>query len=68
MQVDILNCRSETLENYNVVEKTILDLADNMAAAASSFSSHGYDAFIQARDNFKEVLHSLVSTEEPKVH
>jgi hypothetical protein len=45
-------------------EKTILDLADNMAAAASSFSSHGYDAFIQARDNFKDVLHNLVSEEE----
>ena len=47
-------------------EKTVLDLADNMAAAASSFSSHGYDAFIQARDTFKEVLHKLVSEEETK--
>ena len=41
-------------------EKNLLELADSMAAAASSFSAHGYDAFIQARDSFKEALHTIL--------
>lgn len=41
-------------------EKTLLELADSMAAAASSFNAHGYDTFIQARDTFKEFLHTVI--------
>ena len=37
-------------------EEVLMYLADNMAAAAASFSSHGYDQFIQARDSFKNAL------------
>ena len=43
--------------NEQIQESTILELADNMAAAASTFNSHGYDTFIQSRETFKEVLH-----------
>lgn len=38
------------------LEKYILELADNMAAAASMFNAHGYDTFILARDQLKKVL------------
>lgn len=44
--------------------QTLMSLADNMAAAASSFSSHGYDSFITARDVFKETVNTLVEIEE----
>ena len=44
-------------EQNQIDESTILNLADNMAAAASTFNSHGYDTFIQSRETFKEVLH-----------
>lgn len=37
-------------------EKRIMELADNMAAAASSFNSHGYDTFINAREELKTAL------------
>lgn len=42
-------------------EKELLSLADNMAAAAASFSAHGYDAFITAREVFKQAVHDAVS-------
>jgi hypothetical protein len=32
-------------------------LADNMAAGAANFNSHGYDIFLQARDEFMKALH-----------
>lgn len=38
----------------------MMALADNMAAAAASFSSHGYDQFISARDEFKSALKELL--------
>jgi hypothetical protein len=38
-------------------EREILQLADSMAAAATSFNSHGYEVFIQAREDFKTGLH-----------
>lgn len=43
-----------------VVEKTILELADSMAAAATTFNSHGYDMFIQARNNLIDCVHDLL--------
>lgn len=30
----------------------LMELADNMAAAATTFNSHGYDSFISAREQF----------------
>lgn len=42
-------------------EKDLLSLADNMASAAASFSSHGYDSFIYAREELKRMIHTTVS-------
>lgn len=42
-------------------EQELLSLADNMAAAAASFSSHGYDSFICAREVLKQAINALVS-------
>jgi hypothetical protein len=43
-----------TNADFNAMgEDYIVSLADSMAAAASSFNSHGYDQFIMARDSFK---------------
>ena len=38
-------------------EQQILEAADTMAAAATTFSGYGYDVFIRARDTFREVVH-----------
>lgn len=37
----------------------IIELADMMASAATTFNAHGYDNFIQARDEFKKAIESL---------
>lgn len=42
------------------IQQNILRLADNMAAAAVGFSSHGYDVFISAREEFRDFVHSNV--------
>lgn len=43
------------VETYHrqITEETLMQLADDMAAAAVSFSSHGYDQFIRAREAFQ---------------
>lgn len=41
------------------IQKELLRQADNMAAAASSFTSHGYDNFIHARDEFIDTIKHL---------
>ena len=41
-------------------EHTLMYLADSMASAATSFSAHGYDTFIQARETFKDTLHKIL--------
>jgi hypothetical protein len=41
-------------------ELTLMYLADSMASAATSFSAHGYDSFIQAREQFKDTLHKIL--------
>jgi hypothetical protein len=41
-----------TIEPNELTEQALLKLADSMAAAASHFSSHGYEEFIEARDQF----------------
>ena len=40
-------------------EEILLALADDMASAATSFNSQGYDIFIQSRERLKEYVHSL---------
>jgi len=43
-----------TLEQENQSE--LLKLADDMAAAAVSFNSHGYDSFLRARAALKTYI------------
>lgn len=52
----------------NLVSQDIMEAADTMAAAATSFSSHGYEIFIQARESFKCKLQMLTisPTEAPR--
>jgi hypothetical protein len=47
-------------------ELTLMYLADSMASAATSFSAHGYDSFIQAREQFKDTLHKILT--DTKMH
>ena len=44
------------IKKIDYTEKRILELADNMAAAASMFNAHGYDTFINAREELKIAL------------
>lgn len=37
----------------------LLQMADNMAAAATTFNSHGYDSFISAREEFKKYINNI---------
>ena len=56
-------------ENQIITEDVIIKLADDMAAAAASFSSHGYDTFIQARESFlssTRLLFKIESTERTR--
>ncbi len=41
-------------------EREILMLADNMAAAAASFSAHGYDQFIRSRNELIDGIRKIV--------
>lgn len=40
-------------------ENVLMSLADDMAAAATTFNSHGYEVFINSRESFKSALHEL---------
>lgn len=51
----------------NQSPETLLRLADDMAAAAATFSSHGYDNFIQARAKLQAVLAQLFERMTPLV-
>lgn len=42
------------------IQEKLMNMADNMAAAAASFSSHGYDAFIGAREAFKSTVEEAI--------
>lgn len=55
----MLDNLKDQLEQTELKERELLSLADNMASAAASFSSHGYDSFICARDILKQAIHSL---------
>lgn len=46
--------------NIQEAEEMLLNLADNMAAAATSFNSHGYSIFIDARQIYKDTLHDVL--------
>ena len=50
----------------NDIQQNIIRLADNMAAAAVGFSSHGYDVFISAREEFKEFVSSNIRIQDSK--
>lgn len=44
---------------YQKTADHILAMADTMAAAASMFNSHGYDVFINSRQNLIDTLKEL---------
>lgn len=44
-------------------EQYLLSLADNMASAATTFNSHGYEIFLQARSQFIKELHEVLQPE-----
>ena len=46
-------------EDEILSEERLLAMADGMASAAVSFNSHGYDQFIQAREELKSAFHKL---------
>ena len=45
------------------IQERIMKMADNMAAAATTFNSHGYEMFIQAREELKHYLEKEVESE-----
>ena len=45
--------------HFEEVKEEIMNKADNMAAAAVMFGSHGYDSFIHSREEFKTTLKEL---------
>lgn len=48
--------------NQITKEKThLLELADSMAAAATSFNSHGYTLFIEARDRYVQEVEEFLN-------
>lgn len=50
-------------------EIELLNLADNMASAATTFNAHGYEIFLQARERLKEAIREAVNqTEHQKQH
>jgi hypothetical protein len=44
------------------MKERIMKMADNMAAAATTFNSHGYEVFIQAREDLKHCIEEEVKT------
>lgn len=54
-----------TNDGQEVNEEILLALADDMAAAATSFNSQGYDVFIQSRERLKTYIHSLFVERSP---
>lgn len=63
LTIRILEYTRERLTTDVEVHKLAKALAC-LAASAASFSSHSYDNFIQARDQFKAALHSLFNIEQ----
>lgn len=47
----------------NEAEEYLLSLADSMASAATTFNSHGYEIFLQARSEFINQLHKILQSE-----
>jgi hypothetical protein len=48
------------LDEYSQVGKQILELADNMAAAATQMGVQGYETLMTSRDELKRVTQKLV--------
>lgn len=56
------------MQEYDKIlsEEEMISLADNMASAATTFNSHGYDTFISARQIFLDALHKLMNFKPQK--
>jgi hypothetical protein len=48
-----------TEEKIQKEKENLLDLADDMAEAATDFKGQGYRLFLAARERFKEYLNNL---------
>jgi hypothetical protein len=51
------------LNNESIADNVVMlmQLADEMAAAATTFSGQGYSSFLQARETFKDTLEKTLS-------
>lgn len=51
------------IQTLDETEQYLISLADNMASAATTFNSHGYEVFLQARSQFIQQLHEVLKPE-----
>lgn len=47
---------------HDIDEGVLMSLADNMAAAATTFNSHGYEVFINSRESFRAALKEMLES------
>jgi len=52
------------MNNYDFNYKTLCDLADSMAQAATTFNGQGYWSFLQAREEFQAMLHDVLDSQQ----
>ncbi len=55
----MINFTFESTDEIN--EESLMNMADEMASAATTFNDRGYDNFIQAREAFKTALHEFIT-------
>jgi hypothetical protein len=48
-------------DNFELNEENLMEMADDMAAAATTFNNLGYENFIESREKFKEALHKFTT-------
>jgi len=61
-QIFTINCNQ-----LKETEDFLLRLADNMASAATTFNSHGYEIFLQARTDFITELHKVLISDNKEI-
>lgn len=54
--------KGSDFKSVKETEQYLLSLADNMASAATTFNSHGYEIFLQSRNQFIEQLHFILQS------
>jgi len=61
---DIVQYCGFNMSNNEFNYKTLCDLADSMAQAATTFSGQGYWCFLQAREEFQAALHDILDSKQ----